>query len=128
MKLYFSWLQSEGSLSPYCSSEVVRMDGVSPLCCILTDDGGKRYLDTISWLNSGIDRINSVKFFESETADWSRDAWGAELTKNKAKIYSLHDEDYFELLDIDSFEIALLAWKDFIQSQPEVGITKVVEI
>lgn len=128
MKLYFSWLQSEGDLSPSCSSEVVNADGVSPLCCLLTDDGGQRFLDTISWLNEGIDRIKLVKVSGSGGVDWSRDAWGAELTKGQAKIYSLHDEDYFELLDIDSFEIALVAWKDFIQSQPEAGINEVIDL
>ncbi|MDC8757114.1 hypothetical protein [Janthinobacterium fluminis] len=128
MKLHFSWLQSEGDMSPNCSSAAVNMDGASPLCCLLMDDGGQRFLDAISWLSEGINRISSVKVFDVEVADWSRDAWGAELTKGWAKIYSLHDEGCFELLDIDSFEMALLAWRDFIQSKPEAGVTKVIEL
>ena len=128
MKLHFSWLSSEGDVTPNCSAEVVKADGVSPLCCLLTDDGGQGFLNTISWLDEGVARIKSVRVSGVEAADWSRDAWGAELTKGKAKIYSLHDEDYFELLDIDSFENALSAWKDFIQSKPEAGIIKIIEL
>lgn len=57
----------------------------------------------------------SSKESKVDFADWSRDTWGAELTKKYVKIYSLHDENYFELLNIDSFEMALLAWLNFIQ-------------
>ena len=128
MKLHFSWLQSEGVISPNCKAEVVKSDGVSPLCCLLTDDGGQRVVDTVSWLNEGINRIRSVRNSGIEVADWSRDAWGAELTKVQAKIYSLHDEDYFEVLAIDLFEKILLEWTDFIQSQPSLGVGRIVEL
>lgn len=53
---------------------------------------------------------------------------GAELTNGQVKIYSLYDENYFELLNIDSFEMALLAWLNFIQLKPEVGVIQEVEI
>ncbi|CUI08767.1 hypothetical protein BN2497_12311 [Janthinobacterium sp. CG23_2] len=69
-----------------------------------------------------------MKDSASEVADWCRDAWGVELINGQAKIYSLHDENYCELLDINLFEIALLAWKDFIQSIPDAGITKVIKL
>lgn len=108
-------------LSPTCSSDVVNNDGVSPLCCLLTDDGGQRFLDTVSWLDEGISRIKSARDSGVGNTDWSRDAWGAELTKRQAKIYSLHDSDYFEIVDLDSFEIALSGWRKFIQLKPEIG-------
>jgi hypothetical protein len=50
------------------------------------------------------------------------------LTKEHVKIYSLHDESYFELIAIDSFEMALLAWLDFIKLKPTVGVIQEVEI
>lgn len=53
---------------------------------------------------------------------------GAELTKGQVRIYSLYDENYFELINIDSFERALLAWLNFVQLKPEVGVTQEVEI
>lgn len=120
MKLVFAWEVADGEPSPTCSSDVVNKDGVSPLCCLLTDDGGQKFLDTVSWLDEGLDRIKSVKDSGCSHADWSRDAWGAELTKEQAKVYSFHDEDYFEMIDIESFETALSAWCSFIQQRPEI--------
>lgn len=128
MKLYFSWEESAGALSPSCSSSVVNKDGVSPLACLLTDDGGQVFLDAVSWLNECVGRIRKIKKSEIDFLDWSRDAWGAELTKGQVKVYSLHDENYFELLSIDSFEIALLAWLSFIQLKPRLGMTQEIEI
>jgi len=128
MILHFSWGASVGALSPNCSSSVVNKDGVSPLACLLTDDGGQMLLDTVSWLDEGMDRIKLVKKSKVDFLDWSRDAWGAELTKEQVRIYSLHDESYCELLSIDSFEIALLAWLNFIQLEPEFGMTLEIEI
>ncbi|ELP97597.1 hypothetical protein A979_19185 [Pseudomonas syringae BRIP34876] len=80
------------------------------------------------WLDEGVERIRSVKGSKIKFSDWSRDAWGAELTKGQVRIYSLYDENYFELINIDSFEGALLAWLNFIQLKPEVGVTQEVEI
>ncbi|WP_234452762.1 MULTISPECIES: DUF5376 domain-containing protein [unclassified Pseudomonas] len=128
MKLHFSWEESAGTLSPVCNSNMVNRDGVSPLACLLTDDGGQLFLDTVPWLDEGLDRTRLVKGDKVDFVDWSRDAWGAELTKEHVKIYSLHDESYFELIAIDSFEIALLAWLDFIKLKPAVGIIQEVEI
>lgn len=128
MKLIFSWEESAGIFFPSCSSSVVKKDGVSPLACLLTDDGGQLFLDTLPWLAEGIIRVNLVKKPEIDCLDWSRDAWGAELTKYHVKIYSLHDENYFELLSVESFENALLAWSNFIQMKPELGVTREIEI
>ncbi|GFZ63483.1 hypothetical protein PSE10B_00050 [Pseudomonas amygdali pv. eriobotryae] len=128
MKLHFSWEESAGALSPVCSSNMINRDGVSPLACLLTDDGGQLFLDTVPWLDEGLDRTRSVKEAKVDFIDWSRDAWGAELTKEYVKIYSLHDESYYELITIDSFEAALLAWLDFIKLKPAVGVIQEVEV
>ena len=120
MKLVFGWEVADGQPSPTCSSDVVNKDGVSTLCCLLTDDGGQTFLDTVLWLNEGLDRIRSVRDSGRSYVDWSRDAWGAELTKEQAKVYSLHDEDYFEMIDIESFETVLSEWCGFIQRRPEI--------
>lgn len=128
MKLHFSWEKSVDGLSPSCSSNVVNKDGVSPLACLLTDDGGQRFLDTVSWLDEGVERIRSIKYSGIDLADWSRDAWGAELSKGQAKIYSLYEDDCFETLNLDAFEVALLAWSNFIQLTPELGMSQILEI
>jgi hypothetical protein len=128
MKLYLFCEESTDGLSPNCSSDIVNKDGVSPLACLLTDDGGQRFLDSLGWLDEGVDRINLVKNSSVDFADWSRDVRGVELTKEQAKIYPLYDEDYFEVLELDSFSMALLAWRKFIQMNPEVGIIQTIEI
>ncbi|MBN2991035.1 DUF5376 family protein [Pseudomonas cedrina subsp. fulgida] len=127
MKLHFSWERSE-TLSPVCSSNVFNRDGISPLACLLTDDGGQLCLDTVPWLNEGLDRIRAVKEAKVDFMDWSRDAWGAELTKENVKIYSLYDENYVEIITIDSFEIALSTWLNFIKKKPELGVIQEVEV
>ncbi|KRB76815.1 DUF5376 family protein [Noviherbaspirillum sp. Root189] len=128
MKLNFSWEESAWVPVPNCISTVINTDGVSPLDCILTDDGGQNFLDTLSWLDEGLNRIKSVKDASVDSAEWSRDAWGAELTKEQAKIYSLHDEEYFEILSIDSFAAALLAWRNFLQLEPKSKLPQEIEI
>lgn len=128
MKLFFSWEENDGSISPICSSDFDNEDGISLLCCLLTDDGGQRFFETVSWLDEGMNRVKSVRKARVTHADWSRDAWGVELTMNHAKIYSLHDEDYFEILNIESFEIALLKWRNFIQEESKIGATLELQI
>ena len=128
MKNYFSWGNAMGNMIPSYHTDVVNKDGISLLACILMDDGGLPYLETLPWLNEGIDKIASIKKKEIDFYDWSRETWGAELTLGEVKIYSLHDEDYFQLLSLDEFEKALVAWKNFIQSTPEVGLKVNIEI
>jgi len=128
MKNYFSWETAMGNMTPSYHTDVVNKDGISLLACILMDDGGVPYLETLPWLTEGIDKIASIKNKEIDFYDWSRETWGAELTLGEVKIYSLHDEDYFQLLSLDEFEKALVAWKDFIQSTPEVDLKVNIEI
>jgi len=107
---------------------MINKDGIDALACLLTDDGGQKLLDTVPWLDEGVNRINLVRNASVDFADWSRDAWGAELTRERAKIYSLYDDDCFEVLELDSFEMALLAWRNFIQLKPEFGMIQTLEI
>ena len=128
MEISFSWQRTAGRLTPNCQSSIVNKDGVSPLACLLTDDGGQHYLSTIPWLDIGIDRVNSIRNNEIATSDWDRDAWGAEINSNEVKIFSLYDETYFELVGINAFEKALSAWREFIQLEPAIGLVKTNEI
>jgi len=73
-------------------------------------------------------QVRSVKELKTGLAQWDRETWGAELSKSQVKIYSLYDEEYFEIITLDSFEKALLAWKAFVQLEPEAGLFLEVEI
>jgi len=128
MKLYYTWENEGGSLAPNCRSSVVNKDNVSLIACILTDSGGQNYRQTIPWLEDGIDKITSIRTSVISFSDWSRETWGAELTQDEVKIYSLHDEEYFEKISLDGFEKALISWRDFLQNKPEVFVKEEIEI
>jgi len=128
MKIYFSWENTEESLTPSCRSSVVNKDDVDLLSCILMDDGGQHYLQTTSWLDEGLNRVVSIKNKEINFSDWSRETWGAELTREEVKIYSLYDEDYFQILRLDEFEKALKSWRDFLVSNPEQSVKDEIEL
>lgn len=115
----FSWKHEADGYTPVSSSYFLNQDGVSLLDCVLMDNGGLCYLETIPWLDEGIKRINSVATGELESSDWNRETWGVEFRKNKAKIYSLHDEEYFQILSIDGLLKALQEWTAFLQSKPD---------
>lgn len=128
MILTLSWEQRLDGVSPCCSSAIVNNDGISLLACLLTDDGGQGYFDTIPWLIEGIAKVDSVEKGKILEATWDRDAWGVMLRPNKATLYSLHDEAYTEVIDLDTFRRALDAWLEFLKSPPDLNIRRDVTI
>jgi hypothetical protein len=128
MKLHLSWKTSNAGFYPSCNSDVLNKDGIDLLACLLTDDGGQRLNETVSWLNEGVVRVSLVKNSILDFSSWSRDAWGAELSKERVKIYSLYDDSYFTTMSLDVFENALLAWKDFIQQPVSIEMSQTLEI
>lgn len=128
MKLIFSWQKSFGLLSPTCSSNIINSDGISPLACLLVDSAGLPLSDAVAWLHEGAKRVELIKTSQIELINWSCSAWGTELTRERAKIYSLYDESYFELLNTNSFEVVILAWIAFVKLKPELGANQVLEI
>lgn len=128
MKLIFSWLQDSEFIFPLCASDSSGKGGVSAVSCLLMDDGGQRYLSAIPWIDEGIRRIIAVKNLELEHAYWSREAWGAKIENHHAKIYSLHDESYFEVIGSHELMLILVAWKEFLCSGMQLGIQKEIKI
>lgn len=124
MKLKFYWYISEAFKDDILRPACTVVDSTSELDeCLanyLMDDGGQTYLNTISWLDEGIKKMDSIKNGEADIIDWSRNAWGAEISSVEAKIYSLYDENYFEIVSLNAFEKALLSWKEFLQLKPHV--------
>jgi hypothetical protein len=114
MKIEFLWKERDSNKYPYCSSSLTDNSGVDLIACVLMDDGGCGYHDSISWLSEGIDNIRNIKNKKIHTYDWDRESWGVKLSADTAIIYSLYDEDCTFALSIDDFETILCAWKDFI--------------
>lgn len=126
MKLTFSWEDKLGrGVKPYCIPEA--MEG-SLLACLLMDDGGTGYLNSVPWLDEGIAMTDAVMKGAVGAGDWDRETWGAELKPDEVKIYSLYQEDYAETVALPIFRGALLAWRDFILSAPDAGTITEVEI
>jgi len=118
MKITFSWNRNADGCTPVSKSDLLNQDGISLLDCLLMDSGGLHYPDSVPWLNEGMKRIKSVAMGELESSDWSRETWGVELKKDKAKIYSLHDEHYCQIISLDGFSKVLQKWLDFLQRMP----------
>jgi hypothetical protein len=128
MKLTFSWREQFGKLEPVCESDTLNDNGVSNVSCLLGDTGGLPYLSTLSWLDEGVRRIEAIKRREAESLRWGREDWGALLCRDCAKIYSLHVEDYADVIPLDALESALRAWRDFLETPPDANTTRTVVV
>ncbi len=116
MELSFFWDDSFGRPFPNCRSSVRNEAGVDLLSCLLIDDGGIPYLETVPWLDHGLSLIQQIRTGGSTQGDWGRECWGAILNVERVRIYSLYDENYFIDMSLDDFERALSEWKKFIVS------------
>lgn len=128
MRLTFSWHEQFGKLEPVCESDSFNQDGISLVSCLLSDTGGLPYISTLPWIDEGLRRIDAVKRAEAESLRWGREDWGALLSRDGAKIYSLHDEDYADVMPLQPFEAALRAWKDFLQTSPDPNTTRIIDV
>jgi len=128
MKFTFSWESAEGAISPLCTSETANSDGINLLSCLLMDDGGIPYLQSIPWIREGITEVDSVLSGVVASSNWDREAWGALITIDGAKIYSLHDEGYVEGVTLQQFRNALVSWANFVESKPNFGEQKDIEL
>lgn len=128
MKIIFSWEETAGAISPHCASNTVNMDGINLVSCLLMDDGGIPYLQSIPWIQEGIARVEMILSGKAESSSWDREAWGALMTIDEARIYSLHDEDYFESLTLQQLKNALVSWKSFVELKPDFGEKKIIEL
>jgi hypothetical protein len=128
MKVTYLWEGAESAIFPSCRSETVNSDGFSPLSCLLMDDGGIPYYQTIPWIREGIMRVDSVLSDVVVSSTWDRESWGVLITPDGAKIYSLLDETYFEDITLQQFRNALVSWEMFIESKPNSGEQKDIEL
>ena len=112
MNINFSW----NGDTPCCDSDSLNQDGISLLDCLLTDDGGSGIEQSLAWIDEGIRRVQAVESGELESSDWNRETWGVVLGKHLARIYSLHDEEYFQTVSIEGFLKVLQAWSGFVQT------------
>lgn len=125
MKIKFFWHASEAFKDNILRPTAVAIDPAigskGALTCLLMDDGGIGQERSLPWLEEGLARVLAVKNRKVASFDWSREAWGAEISGENVKIFSLHDETYFDSLSLDAFEKVLKEWKSFTQTQPDAN-------
>ena len=51
MKLNFSWEKGATGLFPMCALDGVEVGGVSPISCLLMDDGGLGVVRSVEWID-----------------------------------------------------------------------------
>jgi hypothetical protein len=128
MKLSFSWFAYIDTLFPMCTSSRVNDEGLSPLACLLIDDGGLGIELSIQWIDEGIKRIDSVLSGTCQSASWDREVWGAEFFIDKVVVY-YHGGGSEEIIDSCAvFKTVLLKWREFTQSEPDVGVVQELEV
>ncbi|WP_051524201.1 hypothetical protein [Zymobacter palmae] len=114
MKINFFW-ENEGPFEgPNVKTDVFAKGNIDILQALLTDDGGLSKHTYIKIVNDSIHGIESVKNGGVEKFDWDRECWSARIEKNGVTLFSLYDESYFCIIDINDFEKALKGWRDFI--------------
>lgn len=132
MKLRFYWYVSDayadGVIRPACRCIDPQEDSDEFVANYLMDGGGGGYLDSISWLNEGVGKINLIKSKRVDFINLSRDAWGADLSINGVDIYSLYDEGRRKKIALDALEKAMLKWIGFLQMKPELGTSLEVDL
>lgn len=117
MKLEFSWGASPAGPMAMCTSDVSDSNGVSPLSCLLMDDGGLDRSTSLAWLREGITRVDAVLAGDSKArTDWDREDWGAALMQSETSVYSLHDEQCAEKIPTPKFRRALAEWVNFVEA------------
>lgn len=118
---FYWWERFPGDIVPGASSDVLSDSGMDYIDCLFCDSGGIKFDDPIylDLLDEGIHGVEQIKKREIDYFDWCLSYWGAELEKGQAKIYSLCDEDFFAMVDLDDFEKALKEWKYFVLSKQE---------
>jgi hypothetical protein len=114
MKLNFSWENGATGLFPMCALDGVEVGGVSPISCLLMDDGGLGVVSSVEWIDRGLEVASSVIDGTKDFGEWDREDWGTRIGPRTTEIYSLHDEGCAESVETVSFYKALDAWRNFI--------------
>lgn len=69
-----------GAAIPWCSPDGLGPDDVDILACLLIDDGGP-FVETIHWLDEGLNRLIAVRREDEVSTEWARDAWAIHISK-----------------------------------------------
>lgn len=103
-------------------------DAADVLSCILMDTGGLSLDSTLEWLSEGIALIDSVQRGSLTSADWDREDFGASIGAEMTELYSLYVDTYSETIDTNAFRRAMVAWREFISTDPSEHVVLRVNV
>ena len=126
MKLRFSWNRVGALEIPVCEEIDTEPGALSPLSCLLMDDGGQGLDASSKYLDLGVQRVDQVLAGALSESSWDRDAWGARLSRSEVEICSLFDDDCSERVLLVSFRQALVEWGRFVKSSCRAPMDVVV--
>jgi hypothetical protein len=126
MRIKFIWYKSEvwGDLRPSCVALDAPESFKSCLCNLLVDDGGNPNFSYIDWALIGLAKIESIKEGAVTSEDWSSNSWDALLNKDDVKIMFLYDENFYDIMSIETVEKIIREWVNFIQSEAVLDKTE----
>ena len=113
MLFKFYWTKSS-TPSPVSESEPKEKYGYNPLDCLLMDSGGLDKNSTLEWIREALRNIKNIKEEKIESYYWGRESWAADISKSFVIVYSLNDESVKQEIELESFKIILLKWKEFL--------------
>jgi hypothetical protein len=129
VKLTFTWaVEAPDRIVGTCAG-CVNEHGISPICLLLSDNGG--FLDDVSlpYFEDGIALIDAVLRGEVATESWIREWLEAEFDARTVRIYAMDDEEsYRQTMSTADFRRAMVAWRDFIKAGPQDNAQVEVEI
>ncbi|RYG80924.1 MAG: hypothetical protein EON59_14915 [Alphaproteobacteria bacterium] len=127
--LEFGWWVSDGfPAMATCNRLSNDSDAVDVLSCILMDTGGLPLDFTLEWLSEGIALIDSVQRGSLASAEWDREDFGASISAKVTELSSLYVETYSETIDTNAFRRAIVAWREFISTDPSEHVVLRVNV
>ena len=84
-------------------------------------------MKSISWIEEGIKRTEKILNSLSNKENWDCETFGTEIRKEGVLIYFLTDDSYFDIIPLDCFYKALVNWRKFLDTEPNIKNTMKIE-
>ena len=94
---------------------------------LLIDTGGDEYLNKLSWIEEGIEKIEKILNNSSNQENWGGEGFEAEIRKEGVLIYFLIDDNYFDIIPLKCFYKSMVAWRKFLDTEPNEDTVMEIE-
>ena len=121
MKLKFFWFPYQNSFLPSCQPSAVNAHGISPIQQFLMDDGGggESLDEYAAWITHALTRVDGIQGGRILSESLEREVMRAELGLELVTLSSHTEDDaYRQTIKIEDFRSVLVAWRQFILTEP----------